>query len=254
MASAPPPDGCSRCGGLARQRAGDHRRVRLQARKANATAEDSRSLLWRDGAIAQEADPFLIKGRPYILFTDEFGAGGRRRQSRLRAEPAAVRLCPHHRHRRRDESEARVAAEAGSRRPGELRGGACRLAWAAASATPATTAPSTTRPRRDSPRAAISRPACACSTFRIRIGRRRSRTTSRRPGQGTIPGSNHAIRTTDKRTADWASSNIRWLRRGNDTYLWFTSQDNGFQIVRFTNALASIGQSMAGRDPVRDLP
>jgi hypothetical protein len=44
------------------------------------------------------------------------------------------------------------------------------------------------------------------------------------------------------------------LRRGDETQLWFTSQDNGFQIVRFTNALASIGKSMAGRDPVRDLP
>jgi len=44
------------------------------------------------------------------------------------------------------------------------------------------------------------------------------------------------------------------LRRGETTELWFTSQDNGFQIVRFTNALAAIGKSMVGRDAVRDLP
>jgi hypothetical protein len=31
---------------------------------------------------------------------------------------------------------------------------------------------------------------------------------------------------------------------------WFTSQDNRFQIVRFTNSLATIGKTMAGSDPV----
>ena len=71
--------------------------------------------------------------------------------------------------------------------------------------------------------------------------------------QGPIPGSYHAVRPTDKRTTDWAASNVRWLRRGSQTELWFTSMDNGFQIVRFTNALASIGTTMAGRDPLRDL-
>jgi hypothetical protein len=72
--------------------------------------------------------------------------------------------------------------------------------------------------------------------------------------QGQIPGSNHFNRQGEKRTTDWVSSNIRWLRRGNETQLWFTSQDNGFHIVRFSNQLASIGKSMAGRDPLRDLP
>lgn len=72
--------------------------------------------------------------------------------------------------------------------------------------------------------------------------------------QGARPGSNHFNRANAKRTTDWASSNFRWLRRGGETQLWFTSQDNGFQIVRFTNTMASIGKSMAGRDPLRDLP
>src|SRR5262249_31197845 len=72
-------------------------------------------------------------------------------------------------------------------------------------------------------------------------------------GQGSIPGSNHANRPSEKSTTDWASSNNRWLRRGAGTQLWFTSPDHGVQVVRFTNALASIGKSMVGRDPIRDL-
>src|SRR5258708_33621642 len=35
---------------------------------------------------------------------------------------------------------------------------------------------------------------------------------------------------TSDRTADWSSSNIRWRKDRNE--LWFTSHDNGFQVVR----------------------
>src|SRR5205814_9779719 len=34
--------------------------------------------------------------------------------------------------------------------------------------------------------------------------------------QGSIPGSNHANRPSEKRTTDWASPNIRWPRRRNN--------------------------------------
>ena len=40
--------------------------------------------------------------------------------------------------------------------------------------------------------------------------------------------------------ADWASSNVRWHRHRHELHLWFTSHDNGFQIVRFTNQLTSL--------------
>src|SRR5262249_6785184 len=74
------------------------------------------------------------------------------------------------------------------------------------------------------------------------------------PVSRSIPRPHHPPRSGEKRATHRTSSNIRWLRRGETTELWFTSQDNGFQIVRFTNALAAIGKSMVGRDAVRDLP
>jgi hypothetical protein len=43
------------------------------------------------------------------------------------------------------------------------------------------------------------------------------------------------------RTADWASSNVRFrMNKGGEYQIWFTSQDNGFQIVRFTNRLLAL--------------
>ena len=62
------------------------------------------------------------------------------------------------------------------------------------------------------------------------------------PAQGTkvIPGSNlwnRSGRGGLSRTADWAGSFIRVVKRKatGDVELWFTSQDNGFQVVKFTN-------------------
>ena len=36
-------------------------------------------------------------------------------------------------------------------------------------------------------------------------------------------------------TADWASANSRFIWQNGRLHIWFTSQDNGFQVVRFTN-------------------
>ena len=38
-------------------------------------------------------------------------------------------------------------------------------------------------------------------------------------------------------TADWSSANSRFIWHGDELQIWFTSQDNGFQVVRFTNGV-----------------
>jgi hypothetical protein len=56
-----------------------------------------------------------------------------------------------------------------------------------------------------------------------------------------LPGSsNSSIRRHGNRSADWASSNVHWHRHQDELHLWFTSHENGFQIVRFTNQLTSL--------------
>jgi hypothetical protein len=211
-------------------------------------------LLWRDGSIAQEVDPFLSKGRPFVLFTDEMGSGGING-----AKAACAQNLPPFGFARiidiSDERNPRLASQ-------------LKLEVADPANCPSTLSDahgggfgySSHYCTLDNP--AEARYA-ACSYFEAGVRvfdiqdpyRPREIAYYKPPAvQGAIPGSQHAVRTTDKRTADWASSNLRWLRRGDETQLWFTSQDNGFQIVRFTNALAAIGKSMAGTDPLRDRP
>jgi hypothetical protein len=63
--------------------------------------------------------------------------------------------------------------------------------------------------------------------------------TAFRPSSGSwVPG---ADRTVDK-VAGW----VRWRKVGNDWELWFTSDGNGFQIVRFTNSFMAHNRSLFG--------
>jgi MYXO-CTERM domain-containing protein len=38
-------------------------------------------------------------------------------------------------------------------------------------------------------------------------------------------------------TADWSSANSRFIWHNGELHLWTTSQDNGFQVLRFTNGV-----------------
>jgi hypothetical protein len=54
------------------------------------------------------------------------------------------------------------------------------------------------------------------------------------------------------RTTDWASSNIRFRRHKGELQLWFTTQDNGFQIVRFTERIKALEKGLLGDRHDRD--
>jgi hypothetical protein len=227
----------------------------FKSHKGDAKPRIVGSLLWRDGSIAQSPQRFAIKGRPYILFTDEMGAGGLGG-----AKAACAQELPPF-------GFARIIDIADPTKPtlvSQLKLEVDDPANCGAVA-PDTSFSGTFG--YSSHYCSVDNPAetrfASCSYFEAGVRvfdiqepyRPREIAYYKPPAvAGSIPGSNHLSRPGDKRTTDWTSSNIRWLRRGNNTELWFTSQDNGFQIVRFTNSLASIGKAMAGRDPVRDLP
>jgi len=227
----------------------------FKSHKGDARPKIIGSLLWRDGSIAQSPQPFAIKGRRYILFTDEMGSGGLGG-----AKAACAQGLPPF-------GFARIIDIADPSKPTlvsqlklEVDDPANCGAVAADTSFSGTFGYSSHYCTVDNPAEARF---AACSYFEagVRVfdiqepSRPREIAYYKPPAVGgSIPGSNHASRPGEKRTTDWASSNIRWLRRGSATELWFTSQDNGFQIVRFTNSLASIGKTMAGSDPVRDLP
>jgi hypothetical protein len=223
-----------------------------QARKANAQPKIVGQLLWNDGAIAQEVDPFTVNGRPYVMFTDELGSGGRGG-----AKAACAQNLPPFAFARiidiSDERNPKLAAQL-KLEVDDPANCASVLADAHGGGFGYSSHYCTLDNPAEARFVACSYFEAGVRVFDIQNPYRPKEIAYYKPParQGAIPGSYHAVRSTDKRTTDWASSNLRWLRSGNDTYLWFTSMDNGFQIVRFTNTLASIGQSMAGRDPLRD--
>ena len=213
------------------------------------------ALLWKDGSIAQSPQRISIKSHPYILFTDEMGSGGLGG-----AKSACAQNLPPF-------GFARIIDIADPKQPTlvsqlklEVDDPANCSSVAADNSFSGTFGYSSHYCSVDNPNdarfAACSYFEAGIRVFDIENPNRPKEIAYYKPPavSGSIPGSNHATRSGEKRTTDWTSSNIRWLRRGQTTELWFTSQDNGFQIVRFTNSLAAIGKSMVGRDAVRDLP
>ena len=227
----------------------------LQSQKGEARPKVLSSLLWRDGSIAQSPQPFSSKGRSYILFTDEMGAGGIGG-----AKAACAQDLPPFGFARIIDIADPTKPQLVSQLKLEVHDPANCGAVSPDTSFSGTFGYSSHYCTVDNPAearfAACSYFEAGVRVFDIQDPAQPKEIAYYKPPavQGSIPGSNHANRPSEKRTTDWASSNIRWLRRGADTELWFTSQDNGFQIVRFTNALATIGKSMVGHDPIRDLP
>jgi hypothetical protein len=61
----------------------------IQSRKANPQAKLIGSVLWKDGSVAQHTIPVKIRGKPYIIFADEGGAGGSNSAAQRQAACAA---------------------------------------------------------------------------------------------------------------------------------------------------------------------
>jgi hypothetical protein len=61
-------------------------------------------------------------------------------------------------------------------------------------------------------------------------------------GSASRPGSAHAQREPGYRDNDWSFSNIRFVKVKGERHLWFTSHDDGFQVVKFTNHLKKIAE------------
>lgn len=171
--------------------------------------------LWADGSTAQETEPITVQGKPYILFSDEGGHG-------------AARLIDIS-----DETAPKLVSklmlevhEAGSITPEERNAGGFGY---------------------EGHYCGVDNPAdvkvIACSYFQsglrvfdVRDPYHPKEIAYYNPPAivGYKPGSNYD-RTGTNETADWTSANVRIdVAKGE---LWFTSQANGFQVVRFTNGV-----------------
>ena len=199
------------------------------------------TLFWQDGGQAQQALPITIKGKPYLAFTQELGSAGSGPAARSFA--CAQNLPPF--------GFTKLIDISDERHPKEV---AKLMLEVHDPANCATTLPEALNPgfvydshycnvdnAKDAKILVCSYWESGLRVFDIRDPYHpREIAYYKAPAQHTkvLPGSNLWKRTVAAnfdRTADWASSFVRIRKHEGDVDIWFTSQDNGFQVVRFTN-------------------
>lgn len=210
------------------------------------------TLFWKDGSTAQNAEPVKINGRPYVIFTDEIGSGGINGGQPGQPAACAQNLPPF--------AFARIIDISDEKNPQVV----SKLMLEVHDPAHCSTLQNDPAFRDvfgysshycdvDNPQNAR---LLACSYFQAGVRvfdihdpyRPKEIAYYKPPAARTAlrPGSQRGRGGAD-RTADWASSRVRFRKAGSDLQLWFTSNDNGFQIVKFTNDLASLGKNFTGQ-------
>ncbi|MGI4942543.1 MAG: LVIVD repeat-containing protein [Janthinobacterium lividum] len=219
------------------------------------------SLFWKDGGQSQAAMPLTIGGKPFLVFTQELSSGGI--GAAARAASCAQNLPPFGFPKLIDISDETHPKEAAKLMLEVDDPAYCSMTMGEAT-NPAFVY--------DSHYCNVDDPHDArlmvCSFFEAGLRafdvrdpyHPREVAYYKPPAQGTkdLPGSNLQKFTgnggvTLNRTADWASSFLRILKRKDgQVEVWFTSHDNGFQVVRFTNP-AQVGADLLATKPGDDV-
>jgi uncharacterized protein (TIGR03382 family) len=213
----------------------------IQSRKPNPQLRTVSTLTWEDGANAQQTLPVTWKGKPYLVFSDERGAKGSGKPAQQAA--CAAGLPPH--------GFARIIDISDETNPKVVSKLMLEVSDPA----------NCSKVLNDQDRYSYSSHYCnvdrtvdptilACTwregglrVFDVRDPLHPSEIAYYKPPARRtqfLPGSifynDTSTATTDgDRTGDQTPTNVRFVLDKKE--LWFTSQDNGFQIVRFTNGV-----------------
>jgi LVIVD repeat len=231
----------------------------IQSRAPNPQVRTVSTLFWNDGATAQVPLPVTIDGRPALIFTDEHGSGGSAANSNAGRQLAcSLGLPPNGFPRIIDISDEKHPKTI-SKLMLEIDDPAnCPIILNDPPAVISFSSHYCNVDRRNNPR------LLAC-TFResglrvfdirdvyhpreIAYYKPRARGTEVRPGS-VFWGpqyANGANRTTDQTPTD-----VRFRRYRGDLQLWFTSEDNGFQIVKFSDHLKGTEGDLLSSDDDR---
>jgi len=211
--------------------------------KANPQVRTVSTFFWKDGGQAQQTLPVTIAGKPYLIFTQEQGSGGGGPTGRAGA--CAQNLPPW--------GFAKIVDISDEKKPLLV---ANVMLQASDPRYCIITLQETTESSfgYDSHYCNVDNQhdarLLACSYFQsgIRVFDIRDPYHPKEiayykagaQGDKVLPGSNlwnRSGRGGIGRTADWAASFIRIVKHKatGDVELWFTSQDNGFQVVKFAN-------------------
>jgi hypothetical protein len=209
----------------------------VQKRLANPQFREVSRLTWLDGRGAQMPTPITIKGKPYILFTDE---------SSGRDSSCAQGLSPFGMARLIDISDEKNPTVV-SKLMLEIHDPAnCNATLADLKGFPGF--------GYDAHYCSVDNPSnaklAACGHFQagLRVFDIGDPANPKEIAYYKPPARRMEYRAASNinlplfgarfdHTADWASANSRFNWHGNELHIWFTSQDNGFQVVRFTNGI-----------------
>jgi len=210
----------------------------VQKRVANPQLREVSRVTWLDGAGAQMPTPITIKGKPYILFTDESGG---------RAQACAAGIQPFGVARLIDISDEKAPTVV-SKFILEINDPAnCNAALADVAAFPGF--------GYDAHYCSVDNPSnarlAACSYFQagMRVFDIGDPANPKEIAYYKPPARRLEYKAASNinlplfgsrfdHTADWTSANSRFIWHGDELHLWMTSQDNGFQVLRFTNGVA----------------
>jgi len=230
----------------------------IQFRRPNPQPRVISTLFWDDGGVAQQTIPVTIHGRPHLIFTDETGPGALPGFAASRAEDCARGLPPF--------GFARIIDISDERNPKIISKLMLQVDDPAnCDRVVGDFPPDTTElefygysshycgvDKRENPKLlACGYLGAGLRVFDIRDPYHPKEIAYYRPParrKAFLPGSAiwfdysgpQALTprlATGDRTTDRVQTQIRFRKYKGDLQIWFTSQDNGFQIVRFTNEL-----------------
>jgi hypothetical protein len=214
-----------------------------QARRESPEPRVLSSLFWKDGAVAQMTERVMIGGKPYVIFADEAGAGGIGEGAR---SACAQNLPPFGFARIidiSDEKNPRIVSQLMLEVHDPSNCSAVQPDTGFTDLFGYSSHYCTADNAQNAEYLACSYFEAGVRVFDIRDPYRPKEIAYyKSPARSAmLPGSsNSSIRRHGNRSADWASSNVHWHRHQDELHLWFTSHENGFQIVRFTNQLTPL--------------
>jgi hypothetical protein len=219
----------------------------FQFRRPNPQATVISRLYWDDGGFAQQTLPVTYHGRPYLIFTDEAGSVGGAQGMQI----ACARGLP-------PVGFARIIDISDERNPQTISKLMLEVHHPANCPVVLTDPPANNYSSHYCDVDKTHNPkmvACAyrdggLRVFDIRDPYHPSEIAYYKPParrMAFLPGSNLWAPGRD-RTVDHTPTQIRWRQHKGETHLWFASQDNGFQIVRFTRPLHELLGKGKGKD------
>jgi len=223
----------------------------IQARRANPSPRLVSTLFWEDGGVAQQTIPVSYKGKPYIIFTDETGAGLNQVASTGREQACARGLPPF--------GFARIIDISDENKPTTISKLMLEVNDPANCSKFLGDFPAETTNNESygysshycTPDSTVDPKMLACAywgagirVFDVRDPYRPKEIAYYKPPARRtqfLPASSVWNDYGGKdRTTDRVGSNIRFNTVNGETQLWFIGQDNGFQIVRFTKPISEL--------------